>query len=138
MHVPDFSDCSTDDSIIESTKQSINLWSDQVVADTVTSRAENMTTKEWTLNRIKKALGGDRLAAEYVLLSVLSRTYGMDESGANLLLGSLPINLHGLVNKDKRIEDLNNVLSEFVPLCVKVIITLFFILLLTSFLCFTF
>ena len=73
------------------------------------------------LNRITNALEGDRVAAEYVLLSVLSRTYGRDETGANFLLGSLPINLHGFNVKDRRIDKLKDVLSEVVPLCVKVI-----------------
>lgn len=121
VHVPDFSDCSTEESIIEGTKQSVALWGDQMVEDTVTDQTENMAVREWVLNRIAKALCGDRLAAEYVLLSVLSRTYSRDETGANLLLGSLPINLHGFAVEDKRINDLKKVLTALVPLCVKVI-----------------
>lgn len=121
VHVPDFCDCSTEESIIESTKQSMALWGDQVVLDTVTDQSEIIAVKEWVLNRITKALCGDCLAAEYVLLSMLSRTYSRDETGGNLLLGSLPINLNGLAVGDKRINDLKDVLTALVPSCVKVI-----------------
>lgn len=134
VHVPEYAESKADDNLIESTNQSVNLWADQTVTHTAVSSTENKATKEWILNRIAKVLGGDRTAAEYVLLCVLSRTYGRDYTGANLLLGTLSITLNGFTVSDRRIEKLREVLSEFVPLCVKVIISLFLFLQVTNFL----
>ena len=75
--------------------------------------------KRWIVNRIKYALRGDELAAEYVILAILSRLYNRDES-ETLLLGSLSLNLCGLNAGDERINILKSVLEEFVPLCVQV------------------
>ena len=125
VHVPDSRATAADENLIESTNQSVTLWGDQTVTHTAVSSTENKATKEWILSRIAKVLEGDRTAAEYVLLSVLSRTYGKDDSGANLLLGTLSVSLNGFTVSDRRIEKLKEVLSEFVPLCVKVIISFF-------------
>ena len=127
VHVPDYMESKADDNLIESTNQSVTLWGHQAATHAAVSSTDNKATKEWILNRITKVLVGDRTAAEYVLLSVLSRTYGRDDTGANLLLGTLSITLNGFTVSDGRIEKLKEVLSEFVPLCVKVIISFIFI-----------
>jgi Mini-chromosome maintenance replisome factor len=133
VHVPDYMESKADDNLIESANQSVTLWGDQTATHAAVSSTENKATKEWILNRIAKVLGGDRTAAEYVLLSVLSRTYGRDDTGANLLLGTLSITLNGFTVGDSRIEKLKEALSEFVPLCVKVIISFFLILQVVNF-----
>ena len=79
----------------------------------------HLDVKRWIVNRIKYALRGDELAAEYVILAILSRLYNRYES-ETLLLGSLSLNLCGLNAGDGRIKMLKSVLEEFVPLCVQV------------------
>ena len=80
--------------------------------------AQDIATKEWVVKRIAQALGGDILAAEYVVLAVLSRLYSREDG--SLLLGSLSLSLCGCVQGDARVSALKAVLSEIVPLCVQV------------------
>lgn len=80
---------------------------------------DDLNVKRWIVNRIKYALRGDELAAEYVTLAILSRLYNRDEN-ETLLLGSLSLNLCGFHAGDERIKALKSVLEEFVPLCVQV------------------
>lgn len=80
--------------------------------------AQHITTKEWVVKRIAQALCGDTLAAEYVVLAVLSRLYSREDG--SLLLGSLSLSLCGCLQGDERVSALKAVLSEIVPLCVQV------------------
>ena len=79
----------------------------------------NVEVKKWILNKIKKVLNGDVLAAEYVILGILSKLYHR-ENNETLLLGSLSLNLCLLEVGDERIKALRDVLTEFVPLCIQV------------------
>ena len=80
--------------------------------------AQHIATKEWVVRRIAQALDGDILAAEYVVLAMLSRLYSREDG--SLLLGSLSLCLCGCVQGDVRVPALKAVLSEIVPLCVQV------------------
>ena len=80
--------------------------------------SHHIATKEWVVQRIAQALGGDRLAAEYVVLAILSRLYSREDG--SLLLGSLSLSLCGCVQDDACLSALKTALSEIVPLCVQV------------------
>ena len=84
-----------------------------------TERAfDNAASRQLVLEHITRALGGDDLAGEYVLLAVLSRLYNREEE--SLLLGSLSVNLCGMARGDDRVAALKIAISDFVPLCVQV------------------
>jgi Mini-chromosome maintenance replisome factor len=80
--------------------------------------SQHIATKEWVVKRIAQALCGDILAAEYVVLAVLSRLYSREDG--SLLLGSLSLSLCGCEQGDARVAAFKAVLSEIVPLCVQV------------------
>jgi hypothetical protein len=75
------------------------------------------------IDRFTQALEGDVVAAEYAMLATLSRLYSRDES-ESLLLGSMSLNLCGLAPNDPRIRALAAVISDIVPRCVKVRISI--------------
>jgi Mini-chromosome maintenance replisome factor len=99
-------------------KYSNTLWESQV-ADHTESAFDHIASKQLALDHITKALGGDTLAAEYVLLAVLSRLYNREEE--SLLLGSLSVNLCGMNRGDDRVAALKRAVADFVPLCVQVL-----------------
>jgi hypothetical protein len=98
-------------------KYSNSLWGSQVAVRTE-SAFDHIASKQRALDHITKALGGDDLAAEYVLLAVLSRLYNREEE--SLLLGSLSVNLCGMARGDDRVAALKRAIADFVPLCVQV------------------
>lgn len=96
---------------------SSSLWGSQVASRTEAA-FDHIASKQLALDHITIALGGDTLAAEYVLLAVLSRLYNREEE--SLLLGSLSVNLCGMARGDERVATLRRAISDFVPLCVQV------------------
>ena len=79
---------------------------------------DSRRTREAVIEHISKALGHDRLAAEYILLGLLSRIILRQEA---LLLGIITISLDGLHVCDRRLTALETALADIVPRYLKVI-----------------
>lgn len=72
------------------------------------------------LEALSGALGGDAVAAEYVLLAALSHVYDRRMVDCSVVLGSAPVRLCGLRADDPRRAALVRTLSSLVPRCVTV------------------
>jgi hypothetical protein len=89
-------------------------------AETASMLSKNrlMETRSDVLAMLTEVLLGDSLAAEYVLLGMLSHVYGRHETST--VLGSVVIRLCGLHANDERVSSLESVLAHFLPRIAKV------------------
>lgn len=76
-----------------------------------------MFARSQALAALTAAMHGDEVAAEYVLLSSISRVIRRTEG---MLLGCLPLCLGGVARQDSCLERLQQVLQLFLPRCVVV------------------
>jgi hypothetical protein len=79
---------------------------------------DSRRTREAVIGHISKALGRDPLAAEYILLGLLSRIILRQEA---LLLGIITVSLDGLHVCDRRLAALQAAIADIVPRYLKVI-----------------
>ncbi len=96
---------------------------DSVEADVMLSRDRLIEVRSSVLALLTDALWGDSLAAEYVLLGVLSQVYSRHEES---LLGSVTVQLIGIQAGDERVKSLERGLANFVPRIVKVLFKFYF------------
>lgn len=81
------------------------------------SSAEASSLRNSCLQYLKDSLHGDELASEFVMLAILSRVYARHGSES---IGSLNLNICGLVENDTCAQNLYEALSQFCPRCVQV------------------
>ena len=77
--------------------------------------ARSIEIRQAILNRLTKALDGDKLSAEYVLLVLLSKVYSRSDG---VMLGALTLNLYGDNVNDKITASLYEVTSLLMARCV--------------------
>ncbi len=90
---------------------------DQVKALRQLQATEWQRVRSCVVNMLTAALGGDELAAAYVLLASLSRVCGRPNEADAALLGSLPVQLSGLAAEDPVCASLSHILALIVPRC---------------------
>ena len=73
---------------------------------------------ESLVRRLGSALGGDTLSAAYVALSVISSVTG--RAPGDVALGSMTVNLNGVLPEDHRMEKVVEVLKDVIPRVMQV------------------
>lgn len=96
------------------------------LASVLADKQALLTAREQVMSLLSDSLGGDRLAAEYLLLTLLSRrlnTHDSSESGdSGVLVGMIALQFTGLTTSEgpELIQDVQSALAQLLPRVVRV------------------